>query len=148
MLPLPKLKSLKIDNWYIDDLPVLKSLTKLTIESRYSNCNRLLTKLAENLNLVKLEFDMWFDAATFTILQSFRNLESLSLGNHYCFFTGVPKNTIFPSRLKQLKFRYVAISCTVFLSTVKQLNQLEEFQLERGWISCDNNGECKSFYRS
>lgn len=145
---LPKLKSLCIYDLRFDPeemhhLSCLASLTTLFITSD-DNCNQLLVELAKKLNLVALFIDIDCDADTFNIFKSFLHLESLSIGQFP--IARVPEPTNFPPLLKMLKLDDIDIPCSVFLSIVKQLKLLEEFEMD-GRILWYNDA-CKSFYQA
>lgn len=143
---LPKLKSLSVEILspeLFHHLSYLTNLTKLSFTSE-NNCN--LIELVDKLNLVELEFKMCCDADTFASLEPFPVLEVLSIFD-CCRTRRVPENTIFPSMLKKIKLDGFQISCSHFLSLVKQLKLLEEFDLAYGNIFWDND-ECKSFHQN
>lgn len=134
---LPNLKSLDIhlsSNQQLQHLLNLHGLTKLSFHSR-NNCNHILIQLAAYLNLVELDITMDIDDFTFDIIKSFKGLEVLSISPAVdCWLSSwywrfLPEATIFPLKLKYIKLDAISMSCTTFLSIVKQLKFLEEFDL-------------------
>lgn len=149
---LPKLKSLKIHAEFTNEIKIshlscLTSLTKLSFSSddKDDMCNQLLMELADKLNLVELEFYMpSYNGNSFATLKYFRNLEIFWMQSGYQ--TRIPEAAIFPSTLKKIKLKDFYLSCSVFLSIVKQLKFLQEFAMENGsFIFCEND-KGKSFY--
>lgn len=128
-----------------DFLSCLTNLTKFSF-STHDNCNQLLLELAETLNLVELGINMPCNVDTFPIFKFFPNLKVLSMHSrlHPAGLCHVPETTVFPPMLKRIEFDDITISCNVFLSIVKQLTILEEFDLGRGMIFCYND-KCKFF---
>lgn len=145
---LPELKRLMISDLVLnpDEMNYLSSLTNVTKFSFSSKktYSLLLVELAEKLNLVDLEFSMPCNADTFAIIKSFLQLEYLSIRGGDV--SVVPDNTIFPSMLKHITLDGFHISCSIFLSAVKQLEFLEEFDIGSGIIFWDNDRR-KFFYQ-
>lgn len=129
---LPKLKSLHLSlhiNQCLQSILNLNHLTKLSFRS-FHICNKLLMELSTKTTLVELEISMVIDEDTFAIIQFFRNLEVLSiLTMMQLNWPHIPENTVFPPKLKQIKLFKIFISYSTFVSTVKQLKFLEEFDL-------------------
>lgn len=101
LVNLPKLKSLRFTCNHFNPnqlFPLLNGLTKLSIESS-KNCNHLLIELVTKLNLVELELKMEVNAATFQIINSFRNLEVLSITSAWTMAEFLHPNT-FPLNLR------------------------------------------------
>lgn len=151
---LPKLKQLSLlypvgDIFLKRHLFGLEGLTKFSFVS-ITNCNQILIELAKRLNLVELDFVMDFNADSFAIIKSFRNLEVLSMSQIYgiddyfseSWFAG---GTVFPPTLKSIKSRKIFISCSTFFSIVKQLPFHVQFDLGIGTIFWDHF-ECKFLY--
>lgn len=149
---LPKLKSLRIY-----DLPIsfvhhqqfqhllhLDGLTKFSFQS-LENCNQLLIELAKKLNLIEIDFTMDFNDHTFDLIKSFENLEYLSMSSYNWKKSWLSKTPLYPPKLKRLKLDCIKMSCKTFLLVVRQLEFLEEFYQDDGFIF-QNLDECKSFY--
>lgn len=146
---LPKLKSLEglyLRNQDSRHLLRLEGLTKFSFGSS-TNCNQLLNELAKRLNLAELKIMMIFDIDTFAIIKSFRNLESLTIINysHDWQESWFSDATMFPPKLKRLVVAKIKISCTIFLSLVKHLKFLKEFDVGSGNIYLDL-GKCERKY--
>lgn len=112
------------------------------------NCNKLLTELAKHLNLVELEILMDFDADSFGIIKSFRDLEVLSMIHYREHFKEAwfSDATVFPPKLKRIQARSIKMSCSAFLSIVKQLKFLEQFDVHCGGIFL-NHDQCKLLHQ-
>lgn len=138
-LKLYDLPDLTIDRNEIFDLFSFNGLIKFSFTSLY-NCNQLLIEIAKSLNVVELEIHACMDEHTFDIIKSFGNLERLSLtrmnGKTYgqSSFVGVPENVVLPPQLQCIKFGGIEISCNCFLSIVKNLKILTEFDIADGYI--------------
>lgn len=149
---LPKLKKFGFRvPWYFnlsDDLKhllCLNGLTELTLISS-ANCNELLIKLSKMSNLVVLKIMAVFNADSFRIIKSFRNLEGLFIYKSERmndwekeWFSDA---TVLPPKLKNLDVRKMKISFSAFLSIVKHLKFLEKFQTDTTAIFQDHD-KCK-----
>lgn len=133
---LPKLKSIRLGhmpyavnpNEQFHRLLHLDGLTRFSFLSS-RNCDNLLNELANNYNLVELDIAV-ADGGTFNIIKLFQNLEVLCMqGVPFPRSIWFPEATVFPPKLKRIKFERITISCRGFLSMVKQLNYLEVFDL-------------------
>lgn len=123
----------------------LTGLKKLTLRSGY-NLNELFNNLTGRMNLVALDITCELDDKSIGILQSFRNLEVLTI-----YPTKDWKEewysdaAAFPPGLKRLKMNNIQLSLSKFLELVQHLNSLQEFDFGKlGEISWDD--ECKFFY--
>lgn len=138
---LPKLKSLELPfDIPVDIIQQLlylpgAGLTKLSFRSD-NNCNYFLMKLATKFNLLELKCDVDIDEYTFDVLRLFRNLDVLCT-NRYYYLT---KTVVLPPRLKFVDFNLIRMEWGTFVSIVKQLKYLEEFQL-----NCENILDGKTF---
>lgn len=151
---LPKLKNLHLGYLsssfhqipQLHDLICLERLTTFSFRS-FENCDELLTKLAKMLNLTELRVVMRIATDTFSIINSFTNLEVLYMKPYGNWNESlVPETLIFPKRLRHINFPGIEISCNTFLSIVKQLKFLKEFDFGEGLIFWDVD-ECKRFYQ-
>lgn len=120
-------------------LHFLNNLTTFSFKSS-ENCNQLLVELAKNLHIVNLRLDMDFNVGTFFIIRLFRKLEVLTM-------IGIRNDrlletTNFPPKIKHLNLYGIQISCKIFLSIVKKLELLDEFNVGHGCIFSDFN-KCK-----
>lgn len=147
---LPKLNSLCLhqdiyDLRDFDKLLTLDGLTKFIFLS-WHNCNQLMIKLAQNLDLVALKCRLPY---TFDIIQSFQKLELLSMHhsivNLGCsdevFFLTTP---VFPSKLKSIDIDF-RMSCSTLLEIIKQLEFFEEFKLFFGGYIFSDLDRCELF---
>lgn len=125
-------------NETFNDIFCLNGLTKFSLAGHY-NCNQLLIKLAKNLKLLELDIHACMDEHTFDIIKSFENLERLSMKNRTRLLS-VPENVVLPPQLKCIKFGGIEISCDCFLSVVKNLKLLYEFDIGDGYI-VENEGK-------
>lgn len=124
----------------------LDGLTKLVFFSDM-NCNQILIELAKKMNLVELDVLMDFNAESLQIIKTFRDLEVLSISNFYVafqaeWFLGA---SVFPPKLKCIKIDGIKMSCTTFLSIVKRLKFLDEFDLKNSGVFLDGD-RCKLLY--
>lgn len=103
----------------------LDGLTRFSFKGSM-NYDKLLYQLAENLNLIELEFTMLINPDTFDIIEYFRNLEVLSitavLPYHY-----FPPTTVYPPKIKCIKFANICITDSDLLYIIKQNKYLEDF---------------------
>lgn len=152
---LPKLKVLRLGflpgtinlNQEFRNLLHLHGLIKFSFLTS-GNCNQLLIKLAEKLNLVELKFQADFDAHTFESIKLFQNLAALSMKSYYDWEEiWVSKTIIFPSKLKSIKLDAIKIACSNFCSIAQQCRLLEEFDVGYGCIYSDLD-KCKFLYEN
>lgn len=145
---LPNLRSLQLKiqgsfdlNQHFQYLLLLDALTKFSFR-RIQSCNQLLIGLAKKQNLVELSFDSDLNADTFNIINSFQNLEVLSVVGACWKKVQLLETSVFPFSLKRMKLNNFKISCTTFLTIVRRLKFLQEFDLSSyGCIFWDHN-EC------
>lgn len=123
----------------------MTALTKLTLKTD-ENLNGILGDLANCLtNLSELQVDMVFNTASFGMLASFRNLETLSIKVKFvCFGADFKADSfILPTMLRRLKVEdFGGILCINFLKLIQPLTLLREVDLgDEGTIFCDDVGK-------
>lgn len=104
----------------------LPHLTKLSLFGSHIP-DTILMELAKKSNLVGLEFDSLY-SNNVQIINLFHNLEVLHLHLHKC--CDIDETTVFPPKLRLIRFSGVSMSCNELLAIVKQLKFLEEFDLD------------------
>lgn len=144
-LGLPLLRGCLNQSLDFQHLFQLIGLRKLSLRSFY-NLNEILIHLARSMNLIELDVRMKFDAQSFGIINSFENLEFLSIDpmpgwNQEWFLN----TTVFPLKLKRLRIHDIQISISTFLEILEHLPLLIEFDLGfKGLLSWNENS--KLFY--
>lgn len=150
----PKLKSLHLGYLYssfhrttqFHHLLRLKGLTKFSFRSS-ENCDELLNQLSKHLNLTELRIEMIVHEDTFNIVRSFLNLEVLSMESPNGIWDEslILESLTFPQKLKRINLIGIKMSSKAFLSIVRQLQFLEEFDFDHGQIFCELD-KCKRLH--